>query len=42
MKLNLDYAQLAALMAVLERLDAASLDAARRLSIPFVKDVMGW
>lgn len=33
---------MAALMAVLERLDAASLDAGRRLSIPFVKDVMGW
>lgn len=31
-----------ALIAVLDRLDAASLGAGRRLSIPFVKDVMGW
>lgn len=33
---------MAALFAVLERLDRASLGAGRRLSIPFVKDVMGW
>jgi DnaA-homolog protein len=31
-----------ALLAVLERLDAASLSAGRRLSIPFVKSVLGW
>ncbi len=31
-----------ALIAVLDCLDTASLGAGRRLSIPFVKDVMGW
>jgi DnaA-homolog protein len=33
---------MAALLAALDRLDSASLDAGRRLSIPFVKQVMGW
>ncbi|MBK9468483.1 MAG: DnaA regulatory inactivator Hda [Gammaproteobacteria bacterium] len=33
---------MAALIAVLDRLDTASLGAGRRLSIPFVKSVMGW
>lgn len=31
-----------ALLEVLDRLDVASLGAGRRLSIPFVKDVLGW
>ena len=31
-----------ALIAVLDRLDTASLGAGRRISIPFVKSVMGW
>ena len=33
---------MAALIAVLDRLDTASLGAGRRLSVPFVKEVMGW
>ena len=33
---------MAALIAALDRLDTASLGAGRRLSIPFVKGVMGW
>jgi DnaA family protein len=31
-----------ALITVLERLDAASLEAGRRLTIPFVRDALGW
>ena len=30
------------LIAVLDRLDAASLEAGRRLTIPFVRDTLGW
>ena len=30
------------LMAVLQRLDAASLEAKRRITIPFVKTIFGW
>lgn len=33
---------LVALIAVLDRLDAAAVRSGRRLSIPFVKEVMGW
>jgi DnaA family protein len=33
---------MAALVAALDRLDAAAVGAGRRLSIPFVKSVMGW
>lgn len=34
--------ELAALLAILDRLDENSLQAQRRLTIPFVKSVMGW
>ncbi|MEC9192394.1 MAG: DnaA regulatory inactivator Hda, partial [Pseudomonadota bacterium] len=33
---------LAGLIAVLERLDSESLQRQRRLTVPLVKDVMGW
>lgn len=33
---------LTALIAVLDRLDSAAVRAGRRLSIPFVKEIMGW